>query len=292
MTRKNVTRYAKNKNIIKIYENGTEKIRYTYDDLSRLIREDNKDLNKTLIFIYNKDGNIEKKIETNYSNKKLKNNTLLNKFSKTYNYSYTNAKKGPLLSTFDGEKFVYDNNGNPIICRDTKFLWDNKNLVKIGNYVTYKYNSTGMRTFKIFNNHKIKLFLDGNNVIAQDDNINKLKFYYDANGLISFSVNGNKYIYKKNINNDIIGIYDSSGKLLVKYVYDSLGNHKIFACYKNNFIDTSLADSPDDEIYKNNVKLATLNPFRFHSYYFDEETGLYYFNSHYYDPEIGRFINA
>ena len=35
-----------------------------------------------------------------------------------------------------------------------------------------------------------------------------------------------------------------------------------------------------------------LNPFRYRSYYFDAETGLYYLNTRYYDPEIGRFINA
>ena len=40
----------------------------------------------------------------------------------------------------------------------------------------------------------------------------------------------------------------------------------------------------------NNV--ATLNPFRYRSYYFDEETGLYYLQSRYYDPELGRFISA
>ena len=38
--------------------------------------------------------------------------------------------------------------------------------------------------------------------------------------------------------------------------------------------------------------IATLNPFRYRSYYFDEETGLYYLQSRYYDPELGRFISA
>ena len=42
----------------------------------------------------------------------------------------------------------------------------------------------------------------------------------------------------------------------------------------------------------NNKAIALLNPFRYRSYYYDEETGLYYLNSRYYDPEIGRFINA
>ena len=42
----------------------------------------------------------------------------------------------------------------------------------------------------------------------------------------------------------------------------------------------------------NNKTIALLNPFRYRSYYYDEETGLYYLNSRYYDPQIGRFINA
>ena len=35
-----------------------------------------------------------------------------------------------------------------------------------------------------------------------------------------------------------------------------------------------------------------INPFRYRSYYYDSETGLYYLNSRYYDPEVGRFISA
>ncbi len=38
--------------------------------------------------------------------------------------------------------------------------------------------------------------------------------------------------------------------------------------------------------------IAELNPFRYRSYYFDEETGLYYLQTRYYDPELGRFISA
>ena len=42
----------------------------------------------------------------------------------------------------------------------------------------------------------------------------------------------------------------------------------------------------------NNKLIAQINPFRYRSYYYDSETGLYYLNSRYYDPQIGRFINA
>ena len=37
--------------------------------------------------------------------------------------------------------------------------------------------------------------------------------------------------------------------------------------------------------------IATLNPFRYRGYYYDEETGLYYLQTRYYDPEVGRFIS-
>jgi|GEM_PF-3033469 len=38
--------------------------------------------------------------------------------------------------------------------------------------------------------------------------------------------------------------------------------------------------------------LAELNPLRYRSYVYDQETGFYYLQSRYYDPAIGRFLNA
>ena len=60
-------------------------------------------------------------------------------------------------------------------------------------------------------------------------------------------------------------------KQAAHYVYDAWGNIQV------------LQDTDG---------IATLNPFRYRSYYFDEETGLYYLQSRYYDPELGRFISA
>ena len=34
-----------------------------------------------------------------------------------------------------------------------------------------------------------------------------------------------------------------------------------------------------------------VNPFRYRSYFYDVETGLYYLKTRYYDPETCRFIN-
>ena len=38
--------------------------------------------------------------------------------------------------------------------------------------------------------------------------------------------------------------------------------------------------------------IGQINPIRYRSYYYDNETGFYYLNSRYYDPEVGRFISA
>jgi RHS repeat-associated protein len=40
------------------------------------------------------------------------------------------------------------------------------------------------------------------------------------------------------------------------------------------------------------LDIASINPFRYRGYYYDEEIGLYYLQSRYYDATIGTFINA
>ncbi len=79
-------------------------------------------------------------------------------------------------------------------------------------------------------------------------------------------------MYLKNIQNDIIGIIDSDGNLVVKYMYDAYGN--IY-----NMIDNS------------GISLGTINPFRYRSYYFDNETQLFWVFSRYYSPELCRWIS-
>lgn len=59
---------------------------------------------------------------------------------------------------------------------------------------------------------------------------------------------------------------------MVKYTYDAWGN-----------IVTEVLDC-------NANVIAELNPFRYRSYYYDTETGLYFLRSRYYDPELGRFM--
>ena len=217
----------------------------------------------------------------------------LRKLSKLTKYGYSATGWKDLLLFVDGESIKYDDLGNPIIYRGSQLKWNYlRNLEKFGDIATYKYNASGIRTSKIVDSDETKFYLNGNKVVAQDDETNRIIFYYGIDGLTGFSLNGVEYVYKKNIQNDIIGIYDTNGNQLVKYVYDAWGNHKTFVLYNGKFVDISLNNDYTDDDYQGKVQLATLNPFRYRSYYFDEETGLYYLNTRYYDPEIGRFINT
>ncbi len=78
---------------------------------------------------------------------------------------------------------------------------------------------------------------------------------------------------------DIIGLYNSNFEQIVTYTYDSWG--KVL----------SVRDNFGNEIIDSN-HIGLINPFRYRSYYYDEETKLYYLNSRYYNPEWCRFVNA
>ena len=56
---------------------------------------------------------------------------------------------------------------------------------------------------------------------------------------------------------DIIGMFDNSGNIVVKYTYDAWGNCTITL---------------------NTNGIATRNPIRYRGYYYDEDTKLYYLN--------------
>ena len=70
---------------------------------------------------------------------------------------------------------------------------------------------------------------------------------------------------------DCLAILDNSGNTVVKYTYDAYGNCNC--------------------TYSYNTDLANSNPIRYRSYYYDEDTGLYYLNARYYDPQWRRFIS-
>ena len=83
------------------------------------------------------------------------------------------------------------------------------------------------------------------------------------------------YWFEKNLQGDIVAVYNEEATKLVSYTYDAWGN---FSTTISNYNGTNW--------------IASYNPFRYRGYYYDTETGFYYLNSRYYNPQWGRFLNA
>ncbi len=90
------------------------------------------------------------------------------------------------------------------------------------------------------------------------------------------------YYFLKNLQGDVIAITNQRGETVARYTYDAWG-----ACTISYDATATPAVEGGEAI-----NIATINPFRYRSYYFDTETGLYYLQSRYYDPNLGRFING
>ena len=104
----------------------------------------------------------------------------------------------------------------------------------------------------------------------------QIVYLYDESGIIGmeYQLNGATatYYFHRNLLGDVLGIYDTSGTLVAKYIYDAWGNCTISGETTNN-------------------ALAHANPIRYRGYYYDDDTGLYYLNARYYSPKWRRFIS-
>lgn len=176
----------------------------------------------------------------------------------------------------------YSANGEPNLYFGWTVSYDMKNITTLLNdeyEINYTYNTSGIRTSKVItkndNTTSVNYFLDGTNIIKEvrsGQTNATLQYFYDSNNeIIGFTYNNIKCLYLKNLQNDVIGIVDNNNNVMVKYYYNAYGQIV-------NVVDTS------------GINLSTINPFRYRSYYQDDETGWYYLNSRYYDSKCHRFI--
>lgn len=258
-------RYDKCGNISEILENGHTSARYEYDKLNRLIREDNKPLNRTTVYTYDQNGNITERCEYAYTWKTSEELSNLKCTHASYDY------EGDRLISYNGENCAYNNAGNPNEYRGKQVLWQyGTRLTQLGN-VMFAYDGLGRRTRK----GTIQYLYDNeNNLIYQS---NGLEFIYDTTGVAGIKYQDNVYFYRKDAQGNIVAILDSAGIVVVKYNYDAWGRHNITDANGEPIMDAD--------------HIAYLNPFRYRGYYYDTETRLYYLQTRYYDPEAGRFLS-
>ncbi len=260
-------KYDNRGNICEIIENGHVFAKYSYDTLGRIVREDNKPLNKTVLYTYDTNGNITERCEYEYSSKSRE--ELSEKICNHFTYDYD--LEGDRLTNYNGEQFTYNNFGSPTVYRGKALQWSYGKVLTNYDGVSFVYDGTGRRV----NKNAISYVYDSaGNLIAQS---NGLQFIYDNSGVAGVIYADKQYFYRKDAQGNIVAILDRDGNIVVKYIYDCWGNHAVI-------------DANGQDIV-NMQHIGNLNPFRYRSYYYDTETGLYYLQTRYYDPELGRFIS-
>lgn len=239
-------------NITKITDSTFGSHSYEYDSRGFLIKADDE------TYSYDKNGNIVKKGD--------------------YTLTYDSNIKDRLVS-FNGTKIEYDSSNplNPRKYGSNTYQFEGRRLVRWlygGGYYDYVYNDQGLRIKKTdYRGVTWNYIYDGNKLIREKSINNTLDFLYDEyDNLYGFiKDNSEKYLYIRDQLQNIIGITDINGKIVVKYSYDAWGAIK-------SIIDTSSSG------------IGKLNPFRFKGYYYDNESRLFIVGQRYYNPEFCRFI--
>ena len=226
---------------------------YTYDSLGQLIKE-TRDGVVINEMTYDKYGNI-----------KTRNGIA---------YTYGNSIWKDQLTGYGDRTISYDAQGNPVNYFGHTLTWEKGRQLKKYDSNTYTYNANGIRTGKTVSGVKHSYRLEGTKILSEKWGNNTLTPLYDNKDEVCGIVfNGASYYFLKNLQGDVISILDSGRNRVAEYLYDAWG------------VCTVVNDETEEGI-------AEVNPFRYRSYYYDDETGMYYLQSRYYDPVVGRFINA
>ena len=253
--------YDVNGNII--LEKGINyQIRYQYDKCNRLIREDNQKIKLTKLYNYDDGGNLLFVKECSYT---LDDNVIVNNLT-TFEYE-KNGWKDQLIK-FNDKEITYDNRGNIIQLGNIILNWNELNQLTECGDNAFAYDITGKRLTK----NNTTYFYDGNRLLREKNGNNEIIYQYAMEKVIGFTYNGHRYIYQRNIQGDIVRIYDvETDEVVAEYSYDAWGNQNV----KN----------------KNEDNIGDINPIRYRGYYYDKETQLYWVSSRYYSPELCRWIS-
>ncbi|MBE6644827.1 MAG: RHS repeat protein, partial [Ruminococcaceae bacterium] len=177
--------YDQNGNITKVVYSTGQEIRYVYDDLGQLLREDNGLLNKTYVYTYDNAGNITSK--KTYALTAA--GTTPTSATSTYSYGYSSGAWGDLLTSYRGQAITYDAIGNPLSYYNGSsytFTWTGRQLTgatKGGHIFTFTYNDEGIRTSKTKNGVTTTYYLNGSQIMAEETSGNVTVYLYDSQGM-------------------------------------------------------------------------------------------------------------
>ena len=282
--------YDTNGNITEILDEFDDILyKYTYDSFGRLKREDNYPLDQTFEYSYDKNGNITAKyVYGSFTT------GLLDDPDDTIEYYYSDTSWRDLLTSYNGTQISYDALGNPVSIGGRTLTWRGKQLTGYSlsstRNLSFSYNADGIRIQKTDANGSTTLrheyTLRGSQIIKETVFENNTESYtliylYDENNLpVGLRYRDHtdpvgdftNYFFEKNLQGDIVAVWNQAGTNVVTYTYDAWGNVTVGGSAANG--------------------IGKINPFRYRGYYYDTETGFYYLHTRYYNPVWGRFISA
>ena len=191
------------------------------------------------------------------------------------------------LTAVGSTSIAYDAIGNPTTYNGYDLTWDGRQLKKMqksGLVMEFCYNADGIRTSKTIGGIEHVYTLNGTQIVSEAWGNYLLIYLYDESGSpIGMQYRETSYAadvydtfyFEKNLQGDIIAVYNENGVKIVSYNYDAWGNH-----------------TPTWHNLSGSNILAAYNPFRYRGYYYDIDTSLYYLQSRYYNPAWGRFLNV
>ena len=143
-------------------------------------------------------------------------------------------------------------------------------LTKDGVTYYFEYDNEGRRVKKTAGDKVTTYYYSGDLLVAETCGNQSVFYLYDNASIIGYELDGVRYCYDKNIQGDIVAVYNESGEKLVSYTYDAWGNATA------NYADGA------EKLY---------NPFGYRGYYYDYDVDLYYLGTRYYDTATGRFLS-
>ncbi|MBP3292105.1 MAG: RHS repeat-associated core domain-containing protein [Clostridia bacterium] len=285
---------------------GTSKS-YVYDMAGRLVRENNSALNKTYTYEYDNVGNVTNRKTYAYTTGDLPSSASTTdtlSYSTTHpdrlisfgGKAITYDKQGCPL-TYDGKTYTWTRGRltkivsgvdvsraiTPIIPVLSSERWEytyNGNGQRTKKKYTYIAPSSGGSTIAgILTDETVDYTYDHSGRLVHEkttreftsgsDSTWTITYLYDSNNIVGMVLNGATYYFHRNIQGDVVGVYDSTGAKVVGFKYDAFGRCTV----------------------SGNTTLAQWCKIRYRGYYFDNETGFYWVQTRYYNPEWCRWIS-
>ena len=196
------------------------------------------------------------------------------------------------MTAVGSTSITYDAIGNPLTYAGYTLTWNGRQLTGMilnggqAQY-TFQYNADGIRTNKIVDGVNHIYTLNGSQIVSESWGNNLLIYLYDESGspigmqyrTSSYAANTfDTFYFEKNLQGDIIAVYNANGTKIGSYIYDAWGNCTASVAAGNTNLESMV--------------VRNYNPFRYRGYYYDVETSLYYLQSRYYNPTWGRFLNV